>query len=157
MVELEQLLIPIIAAIAGAISSYVVAVGKTRMDLASQYDINLQNKRFEAYSELWKLMELLAKWSPPKATLSYKDLKEISCNFRHWYFSKGGLYISEPSMLDYGRFQDEIIKLTRDKDENEILPDPERESIRKLSSELRHALTVDIASRRKPMTPADSR
>jgi hypothetical protein len=58
------------------LGGYVVAFGKTRMDLASQNDSNLQNRRFEAYSEFWNLKEQLAKWCPPMAAvLSYKNIK----------------------------------------------------------------------------------
>jgi hypothetical protein len=45
--------------------------------LASQNDINLQNRRFKAYSEFWNLKEQLAKPSPPMAAaLSYKNIKD---------------------------------------------------------------------------------
>jgi hypothetical protein len=100
-------------------------------------------------------MEPLAKWCPSKTVLRYKDLKEISCNFRHWYFSIGRLFISQDSMNYYRNFQDEIVELSSNQYENGIVSDHQRELIRKLSSELRYARTKDIAARSKPMAPSD--
>jgi len=84
----------------GAALAYLGAILKFRKDLEAEYDKDLRRHRIDAYVELWKPLELLARYDRPKP-LNRKTLKELSVAMREWYFRVGGLFLSEDARKAY--------------------------------------------------------
>ena len=90
----ETVIIGVVSALIGIIGTYLVAILKHRKDLEFKYDTDRREKRITQYSELWKLLQDLAKYAQPKE-LNYGDVGTLSGSLRQWYFEKGGLFLSD--------------------------------------------------------------
>ena len=94
------LLTGLIGIISGVILTYLGTVLKFRKDLEAEYDKDLRNRRLDAYKDLWKHLQLLARYDRPKP-LTCQTLEELSVAMRTWYFETGGLYLSEETRKSY--------------------------------------------------------
>jgi hypothetical protein len=127
----------------GLASAYIGLYWKVRKDLEAEYDKDLRAKRRDAYAALWKLLQPLAKYSPP-APLTPESLKQLSAALRQWYFEVGGLYMTATTRDAYFKLQDEL-----------TAQDANAERAQKKGSDLRTATTRDVGSRRDPLTGED--
>jgi hypothetical protein len=126
------------------------AFSKT-LQMTSEIDLDLRKIRIVAYEELWQKTGDVPKW--PKATdMTYKRLEELSESMKHWYFTKGGMYLSSTARQTYGSVQDaiwEVLLLDQVKQErHKPVTDEHYELVRTKCSSLRTELTKDILSRR---------
>ena len=152
-VPLEVLIVLIssISVIVSTLATYFFGVLKARRDLELEYDKNLRDKRLDAYKELWKLLQPLAKYSPP-GTVTYWTIYDLSVNLRKWYFEVGGIFLSSNSRDKYFTVQDEIKAIQEhSRPDKEVLPDKHVRVITSKSSELRTSLATDLGSRAKAM------
>ncbi len=67
---------------------------KARLDFASSFNSKLREERIEEFSRLWRHMELLALYFPPEPVTG-ESLTRLGSDLRSWYFSKGGLYLTQ--------------------------------------------------------------
>jgi hypothetical protein len=133
----------------GLISAYFATQWKARRDLEADYDKDLRASRIKAYCELWKLLEPLAKYSPP-GPITPELSGRLAVGLRHWYFNVGGLFLSGPSRDAYFALQD-ALKTAAD-------PHPTTDHgrawdataglLRKRGSGLRSATAADVGTRR---------
>src|SRR5829696_5491193 len=98
MAELRTI---IVSALIGAVVSFVGTLLTYFLGTRTRIDENLRQKRAEAYKDLWKLTDLLPMW-PRSLDVTYKNLLDLSQDFKNWYFTQGGLYLSEESRSAYG-------------------------------------------------------
>ncbi len=98
------------SAVIGALAGAFAAAYKSRKELESLYDIELRRRRIDAYVQLWKLLEPLARWSPPRP-LTYHSLAQLSRALRSWYFSSGGLFLSRTTRAPYFNLQEALTRL----------------------------------------------
>jgi hypothetical protein len=136
------------SAVIGALAGAFAAAYKSRKELESLYDIELRRRRIDAYVQLWKLLEPLAYWSPPRP-LTYHALDQLSRALRSWYFSSGGLFLSRTTRGPYFNLQEALTRLgeTAPADED---AQPELDTLkilRALASRLRTFSTEDVATR----------
>ena len=136
------------SAVIGALAGAFAAAYKSRKELESLYDIELRRRRIDAYVQLWKLLEPLARWSPPRP-LTYHTLAQLSRALRSWYFSSGGLFLSRTTRAPYFNLQEALTRLGERApvDEN---AQPELDTLdilRALASRLRTFSTEDVATR----------
>ncbi len=140
----------IVGALVGAIATYLVAILKLRRELEYKYDTDLRDKRIPEYLELWKLLEVLAKYARPKQ-LTFDDLSKLSASLRQWYYEKGGLFLSDKSRDVYFALQDEIkAALDHGNSLHSGVDEPTFEKLREAGSALRTALTQDVGTRKPP-------
>ncbi|MCY7283750.1 MAG: hypothetical protein LH679_09965 [Cyanobacteria bacterium CAN_BIN43] len=52
--------------VSGVTLAYLGAVLKFQKDLEAEYDKDLRNRRIEVYKELWKPLQLLARYDRPE-------------------------------------------------------------------------------------------
>lgn len=154
-VPLEVLiaLISAISVIVSTLATYFFGVLKAKRDLELEYDKNLRDKRLDAYKELWKLFQPMAKYSPPR-TVTYWTINELSVNLRTWYFEVGGIFLSSNSRDKYFAVQDEIkavLGRSQPQRYHEALPWKYWQAVFSKSSELRTSLAMDLGSRAKAM------
>lgn|GEM_PF-1984534 len=95
-----QLITGLVAAAVTFVGTYVATYVKWRKDLVVEYDKDLRNKRIDAYRELWKQLQPLARYARP-ARLTPARLVMLSINLRRWYFETGGLFLSTESRDRY--------------------------------------------------------
>jgi hypothetical protein len=124
----------------GLSSAYFGLHWKVRKELEAEYDKDLRAKRREVYAALWKLLQPLAKYSPP-GELTTESFKRLSVELRQWYFEVGGLYMSAGTRDAFFALQDELNRPTADGDK-----------ARDAGSRLRTATTRDVGARNEPLT-----
>jgi len=96
-----------VSAFIGAASAYLLAVLKYRKDLESEFDKSIRNERIRTYPELWRHLELLARYDRP-APLDLDHLQDLSVAMRKWYFECGGIYLSESTRVSYFDLKDRL-------------------------------------------------
>ena len=148
MPEAIQLLL---SALVGAAAGAFATAYKSRKELESLYDIELRRRRIDTYSELWKLLEPLAYWSPPRP-LTYGGITQLSKALRSWYFGSGGLFLSRKTRAPYFNLQEALTRLSqgRPADDPAVLDEESHEVVKALGSRLRTATTEDVATRVDP-------
>jgi hypothetical protein len=121
---------------------------RVQLALGSTVDLDLRQRRTEAYADLWRLTELLPEW-PREDTVTYEKLELFSRNLRTWYFRKGGMYLSHTARERYGAVQKEIAQVLKHHGtSNQRIVEDDYEAVRQRCSEMRTALTDDLISRR---------
>ena len=135
-----------------AVVTYFATLAKARLDLTIEYDKELRQNRLTAYTELWKRLKPLARYSPERPA-TYQIVKETSESMRDWYFDVGGIYLSRESREPYfalKRAMQEVIdhpELQKSKDEPLT---PERlKPLHERATALRNELSNDIGTRQR--------
>jgi hypothetical protein len=139
------------AGLVSAIITHLATRAKVRLDLAAEYDKNLQESRLQAYKELWAMLEPLAKFGRAQA-VTYEVIRSISDMSRAWYFQKGGIYLTGRSRKPYFKWK-EAMQPVLDSDDFANQPasaitEPHLDPIIKAGSALRTALSDDIGTKR---------
>src|SRR5215208_4139203 len=95
----------VIAACTGVLS-YRTARWNARKDM----EVELRRQRLEAFKKLWALSEPLAKYgrTGPETSVTPASMEKLSRDLRHWYFSQGGMFLSDDSRDAYFGFQDAL-------------------------------------------------
>jgi hypothetical protein len=132
----------IVVFFAGQVSAAFAVYWQVRRTLEADYDKDLRAVRRHAYAELWKLLQPLAKYSPPEP-LTPESLKQRSVELRKWYFEVGGLYMSAGTRAAYFALQDELTS-----------PTATEEKAKEAGSRLRTETTRDVGSRNEPLMRA---
>jgi hypothetical protein len=110
----------------------------------------LRERRMEAYPPVWRETSALSRY--PAADVTWADLKELHLAFRDWYFTTGGLFLSERSRDRYGEVQELLgayLHKHRQDDPAERVARDDYEGIAETCSVFRTAMTEDLATRRQ--------
>jgi hypothetical protein len=140
--------------ITGGLLTYVSAILKFRKDLEADYDKDLRSQRIRVYKDLWKRLELVARYDRPKP-LNTEALRELTESMRIWYFEKGGLYLSEAARTAYFNLKNSIQKALSRPDGAREFEQFDIPAILTDASLLRAQLTKDVGTR-KSSPVADS-
>lgn len=123
---------------------------KFRDDLQTKFNESLHNTRVTSYQELWKRLEVLAKYARPAPVTPHR-LRKLSEDLRKWYFEVGGLFLTDNSRDAYFALQDAIVdQLAKSNRDDHELSNNEFEAIREIGSNLRTNLSADLRSRKQP-------
>ena len=139
----------IVSALIGAVVSFVGTLLTYFLGTRTRRDENLRQKRAEAYKDLWMLTGLLP-LCPRSLDVTYKNLLDLSQDFKNWYFTQGGLYLSEESRSAYGDLQSEVTRVVGDRTNSQLtnlISDEEYDIIQATANALRKQLTTDLLSR----------
>lgn len=128
---------------------------KKMLELKSEIDLDLRERREKPYRELWDKTRLLPKW-PRSDNVTYEKLDQFRKELRDWYFDGGGIYLSADSMDAYRDLQETIravIDPDKGKTSQAIRPEErirteDYDAIRDRCSGLRSEMTNDLVSRR---------
>lgn len=145
----DKILAAIIGAIAGVVTTYLGAILKFRVDLKSQYDKDLRDKRIAQYYDLWKLTGTFPKYAREKQ-LTHQDLQCLMVALREWYFTKGGMFLSDAGRDAYFALQEELklVGDSLDSSQAVVLDEATYERLRSKGSALRSALVRDVGTRK---------
>ncbi len=135
----------ILSAGVGALAGVVTTAWKSRKDLEVQYDIDLRERRIEAYAELWRLLEPLADYFEPGA-VTRASARELGQDLRRWYFNTGGLVLSAATRPAYFNLQQALEGVSAS-GESGGLGEERVEIVKALASRLRTTSTRDVATR----------
>ena len=88
---------------------------------------------------------------PRKPGVTYKDLANLSEQFRDWYFREGGLFLSSKARNTYGKLQGCVSNVLRQEKGKEavVISCDHYVLIRDKCSALRTEMTKDLQSRRR--------
>lgn len=136
-----------VTAVGGVIAGAVGAAWKSRKNIEERYDVDLRQARVEAYKKMWALLEPLAYYFPA-ADLTRGTVRELGAALRHWYYTEGGLVMSESTRRIYLNLQVALVGASKRGDGRE--PHPDADVLQALGSRLRTASTRDVASRLGP-------
>jgi hypothetical protein len=152
-VDTTTLAVSAITLVAGAVVSGVGTYLVARRTLAYEYDSDLRKRRIEAYTDLWRRLEPLAKDARTEE-FTKADAEDFATCLRVWYFETGGLFLSKATRTDYFALQDLLVRLDGgwgwDEEDPETLADAAREYLRVCGSRLRTGLTQDVGTRTRP-------
>lgn len=110
----------------------------------------LRERRMQAYPPVWRETSALSRY--PAADVTWADLKELHLAFRSWYFTTGGLYLSDRSRDRYGEVQELLgayLYKHREGDPAGRVDAADYEGIAETCSVFRTAMTEDLATRRQ--------
>lgn len=147
---IQSIVIGGVAGLVSAILTYLSTRAKVRLDLAAEYDKNLQESRLECYKELWAMLEPLARFGRNEP-VTYSVIRAISDQSRIWYFQKGGIYLTERSRKPYFKWKESMQPVLDDPNfakQPDIEKFPQFELILATGSTLRTALSDDIGTKR---------
>ncbi len=149
---LKSALIGGVAGLVSAVVTYFSTRARLRLDLAAEYDKQLQESRLAAYTKLWLMLEPLARYGRD-GPVTYGDLQTISTDTRKWYFETGGIYLTRRSRGPYFRWKklmqphlDEARRTAIPPERS--LPTPVMDEIIEAASTLRTSLSDDIGTKR---------
>ena len=152
--EVADLLKAALGLVTGAIATYLGLYWKIREELVGKYDQELRAERVKQYTLLWQVTEPMAKYSAP-SPVTESVLRLLGTALRKWYFSGGGMFMTDRARDAYFALQDSVTEAmaspTSSAASDAKVPDDVEESVRKKSSQLRTVLTADIGSRKKPL------
>jgi hypothetical protein len=137
--------------ISGAVVAYVGAIVKYRHELEAEFDKELRKERIRTYPELWRHLELLARYDRP-APLDASHLQELSVAMRKWYFECGGIFLSARTRKSYFDLKG-LLRRTMNAPRQEATSgpvDPDAPELVAAASLLRSHLTGDLGGRRSP-------
>lgn len=145
----DKILAALIGAFAGIVTTYLGAILKFRVDLKSQYDKDLRDKRIMQYTDLWRLTSALPKYAREKP-ITQQDLQRLTVALRDWYFTKGGIYLSDASRDAYFAMKEELKAVVNSLEPIEVavVDEPAYEQLRSKVSTLRSALVRDVGTRK---------
>jgi len=147
----QSILIGGAAGLISAVITHFSTRAKIRLDLAAEYDKQLQESRLEVYKILWGMLEPLARYGRDKP-VTHAVLRAISDQTRSWYFQKGGIYLTKRSRKPYFKWK-EVMQPLLDDPNLAAQPDREIDKVRldatvAAGSALRTALSDDIGTKR---------
>ena len=148
-----DLLKALLGLVTGALGTYIGLYWKIREELTSKYDQELREERVKYYTLLWQTTEPLAKYAPA-APVTTEVLQQLAIALRKWYFSGGGMFLSDRARDAYFALQDCIAAISATPEERSAesaKPIDREKAIRKASSRLRTVLTLDVGSRKRPV------
>ena len=134
-----------------AVVTYFSTRAKLRLDLAAEYDKQLQEQRLAVYKQLWAMLEPLARYGREKP-VTLATLRSVSTATRTWYFQVGGIYLTSATRGPYFRWK-ELMQPLLDSPAYAATPDApipgdQVEAVIAAASELRTHLSDDIGTKR---------
>lgn len=140
----------VVTAVLGAVSASIAALLAAAVKARQDVDEGLRATRLDVYPALWLDTGFAPRW--PRAEVTYAGLATLHTTFRTWYYSTGGLYLSEDARARYGDVQELIAAmLTADADRpaDRWITGDAYDDLQETLSDLRTALTQDLETRRK--------
>jgi hypothetical protein len=144
-----ELVTTIISGLVGAFTGLLAAYVKNRIDYQHEIRSDLWNKRYNAYTKIWKMTQAIPRW-PKNDSLTYQQLVDLSVGFQEWYFNDGGILLSESGREKYGTMQEGITNILNHQKTERSSPvnEPDYNSALASCSQFRTAITSELLSRK---------
>ena len=141
-----------ITLILGALTTVMIgtigAVLGAALTSRAKIDEGLRDSRFKVYPQLWEHTATASKW--PQNSLNITQLSEFQKALRQWYYTSGGLFLSQRARDLYLNLQELNHWMLQNRDNEGTTPitEPEYAELREACSSLRTALTLDLQTRK---------
>lgn len=142
----------VVAALVGLLIGAVGAWVKAALAIREKVNEELRSRRIGAYPIAFRLTAALSHWPP--ARMNCEELFCLNLALREWYFTVGGLYLSENARDRYGNMKQLISAHLEElpEESNRATQDVPRsvyDDLTKTASAFRNALTEDLETRRQ--------
>jgi hypothetical protein len=114
----------------------------------AKIDEGLRASRLKVYPQLWEHTATASRW--PRNSVDVTQLSEFHKALRHWYYTSGGLFLSERARKLYGNLQElnDWMLQSRENEGTPLITKDEYDDLRDFCSSLRTALTLDLQTRK---------
>ncbi|MEV6412732.1 hypothetical protein [Kribbella sp. NPDC051718] len=138
----------VVTGVLALLTAGVIALVNSWISTRAGIDENLRDQRLAAYPELWKATGAVPRW--PRTQPTRSQLQQLHESYRTWYYSKGGLFMSESARARYGDVQELLdALLQRSPDATGPLTATAYTDLMQTTSALRTAMTQDLDTRRR--------
>ncbi|GAB3589794.1 hypothetical protein GCM10027446_03150 [Angustibacter peucedani] len=129
-----------------AVVTGLLGYRSARWQQRRELEVELRSQRLAAFKKLWALSEPLARYGfSATERQTYASMTALSIALRHWYFSEGGMFLSDTSRDAYFAFQQAIEDAVAAAPDAEAELDPEaRERLRQKGRLLRTTLRASF-------------
>lgn len=139
---------PIVTAVVGIIVGAAGAYVQIALSARARAGEDLRERRLEVYPVIWQETATISSF--PRVQLRWSDLKELHLLCRRWYYTQGGLLLSERSRERYGDLQRLLgARLSVAAQLSDRVPRDAYIDLEKAGSAFRTALAEDLATRRQ--------
>jgi hypothetical protein len=140
----EEILAALIGLVVGAAGAWVKAV----LAIRAKVNEELRALRLAAYPPVYRLSAALSFWPP--AEITGDELLDLNLRLRDWYFTTGGLFLSENGRTRYGELKQLICAHLDEMDDRAaVLPPWAYHDLAETCRAFRTALTEDLETRRQ--------
>jgi hypothetical protein len=141
----------VISAVAVGLVTFLATRWKVTRDFELEINRTLRTDRIAVYRKLWAIMEPLAFFGRDR-DLTYSDLRALSVALRRWYYTRGGIFLSQTAYRCYMDLQGELRTVLETgsarKDPGQVADwETEFVPVQGRGSALRHALAGDVGGR----------
>jgi hypothetical protein len=105
---------------------------------------DLRERRLASYPSVWTRTSVVSRW--PRTNAGIENLEALHGDLRTWYYTVGGLYLSENARTRYGHLQELVGRVV---DRGVADSDVDYDDVMEAASAFRSALTEDIQSRQQ--------
>lgn len=144
---MEGMSVVLVSTVTALIVSIVGTLVTSGLESRRKIDDTIRENRMVGYRLLWEKTRLFPRW--PRGTVTRRQIRQLSEEFRDWYYEGHGMYLSASSRKIYGDVQKMLVAVAAESDD--LLPEPGYDSLRDHISALRTALTNDLLSRTRPV------
>jgi hypothetical protein len=143
-----EVTVALVTGVLALVSGGALAVVNNAITTRAGIDEKLRDRRQGVYLRLWALTGTVSRW--PKQQVTTSTLEDLHSRLRAWYYTEGGLFLSENARDRYGDLQDLIAAvLTHPGDPAALLTKERYADFQDAASILRTALTEDLETRRR--------
>lgn len=94
---------PVVAAVVGILVGAAGAYVQTALSSRAKAGEELRERRLEVYPAIWQETATISSF--PRVQLRWSNIKALHLLCRTWYYTQGGLFLSERSRARYGDLQ----------------------------------------------------
>ena len=130
------------------ITAYITTVVKLRQEHVLDIDKELRDARIKAYKRPWKTLKDLSMHR--SETPTFEELEGIVDGLTDWYYTEGGLYLtqhSQPAFVACVEAIRDASRAKRDDGTERRISEETREVLYELGSAFRTQMTLDLGSR----------
>jgi hypothetical protein len=110
----------------------------------------LRTERIEAYRKLWALTEPFSSHGWKERAITHAEANRLSSELNHWYYTEGGLFLSEEARATYFALRDSLTDVAQSQPPESTVTEADYWNIiQKPSSALRTALAEDVGTRQR--------
>lgn len=147
----DQVLLALLGAALSAIAAYFAARRSFQQQLLAAYDEGVRAARIQSYQVLWTLTGAFPRYWEPGA-VDAPQLATLGAKLRDWYFSGGGMFLTDRSRDVYFAFQQQLVERHRElaaTPATRLTPEHYAQ-LRQAGSAVRSSLCTDLSSRMQP-------
>ena len=139
----------LVTAVLAVLTAAILALVNSWISARAGVDEELRAQRLKVYPTLWQDTKAVSRW--PRSVLTRTALEQLHQTLRTWYYTEGGLFLSESARARYGDVQELIAALLGQGGglPEHVLGENGYADLMVTTSALRTALAEDLDTRRR--------